>query len=226
MRIRLRGSMPMNKSAISLATVSLSMSLSMILLLSLLYPDHAHAQIFSCKDSRGRTLTSDREIPECAARDMREIGKSGIIRRVIPAPLTAEQRRAKQLDEARAKQQADAVIEERRRDQALLARYRNEDEIERAYHRALGDLQEKKRQSDISLASAMVQLKNAEADGALRKSKILPPYLQQRIEDAKTTVAAEMTLKKQIVGELSALDQSFDETRKRYHYLTETSAVK
>jgi hypothetical protein len=185
-----------------------------------------HAQIFSCKDSHGRTLTSDREIPECAARDMREIGKNGIVRRVIPAPLTAEQRRAKQLDEERAKQQADAALEARRRDQAMLARFRNEGEIDRAHQRALGDLHEKIRQSDRALALATDQLKMAEVEATRRSGKNIPPYVQQRIDDAKTSVSAETSRKRQIESDLSQLDKTFDDTRKRYRELTEVSAAK
>lgn len=212
MRSELRGVMPMNRLAILLAAVSVS--------------GLVHAQIYSCKDGNGRTLTSDREIPECASRDMREIGKNGIVRRVIPAPMTADQRRAKQLDEERAKQQADAVLEARRRDQALLARFRNEGEIDRAQQRALGDLQEKIRHSDLALALATDQLKIAQAEAARRSSKNIPPYMQQRIDDAKTSVSAETSRKLQIQSDLSRLDQSFDETRKRYRELTETSAAK
>ena len=189
-------------------------------------PGIVHAQIFSCKDSKGRTLTSDREIPECASRDMREIGKNGIVRRVIAAPLTAEQRRAKQLDEDRAKQQADAVLEERRRDKALLARFRNEGEIDRAQQRALADLQEKIRHSDHAVALATEQLKNAESDAARRNNKVVPPYIQQRIDDATASVGIEISRRKQIQSDLSQLGQSFDDTRKRYRELTENSVAK
>ncbi len=201
-------------------------TMSTILLAAAAVSGLVQAQIFSCKDSHGRTLTSDREIPECAARDMREIGKNGIVRRVIPAPLTAEQRHAKQLDEERARQQADVALEARRHDQALLARFRNEGEIDRAHQRALADLQEKIRQSDAALALATDQLKSAEVEAARRSGKNIPPYMQQRIADARTSVSAEASRKRQIQSDLSQLDQTFDDTRKRYQELTDTSAVK
>lgn len=212
MRIDLQSVMPPSRLAFLLVLASV--------------PGLAHAQIFSCKDSKGRTLTSDREIPECASRDMREIGKSGIVRRVIPAPMTAEQRHAKQLDEERAKQQAEALLEARRRDQALLARFRNEDEIDRAHQRALGDMHEKIRQSDRAFALATDQLKIAEVEAARRNSKNIPPYMQQRIDDAKTSFSAEVSRRRQIQSDLAQLDQTFDDTRKRFRELNQTSAAK
>ena len=188
-----------------------------------------HAQIFTCKDSAGRTLTSDREIPECASRDMREIGKNGVVKRVIPAPLTAEQRRAKQAEDERQKQQADAVIEARRRDLALLARFRNEGEIELAHKRATFDLQEKMRFCDQTIASVSTQLSTAEAEAktaAQKKNNRVPSLLQQRIDDAKTSIALENSRLRQYQIELLQMDQSFDDTLKRYRELTGVSAGK
>lgn len=190
-------------------------------------PGLAYAQIYSCKDSAGRTLTSDREIPECAARDMREIGKNGVFRRVIPAPLTAEQRHQKQIDDERQKQMAEAMLEMRRRDQAILARFRNESDIELAHKRATNDLQEKMRQSDRALLIASMQLSNTEAEMARRDNKkAMPAYLEQRAAEAKTGIAVENIHMRQYQAELSQLDSSFDETLKRFRELTAMSAAK
>jgi hypothetical protein len=82
--------------------------------------------IYSCIDSKGRRLTSDRPIPECLDREQRELGSSGVVRRVVPPSYTAEerakldaQRKAEELQRAR-------VAEEKRRDKALLVRYPNQ----------------------------------------------------------------------------------------------------
>ena len=198
----------------------------MLMLLATAEPCLVYAQIYSCKDNAGRTLTSDRAIPECASRDMREIGKSGVVKRVIPAPLTAEQRRAKQLDEERHQQQADAALEARRRDQAVLARFRNEGEIDSARQRALTDLQEKIRQSDRVMGLASTQLANAEAEVARRDNKTaMPQYLQQRIDEVKANMANENKRRQQYQTDLSQVDKSFDDTLKRFRELISASAT-
>ena len=188
---------------------------------------HGHAQIFSCKDRAGRTLTSDREIPECATRDMREIGRNGVVRRVIPAPLTAEQRHAKELEEERQKQQADAALEVRRRDKALLARFKDEHDIDLARQRSLGELQEKIRQCDNAVAVASTHLANAEAEAARGNSKkSATPYLQQRIDEAKMKIADENQHLQQYRTSMTQVDQSFDEMLKRYRELSRPSTTK
>ena len=182
---------------------------------------HGHAQIFSCKDSLGRTLTSDREIPECASRDMREIRRNGVVKRVIPAPLTAEQRHAKELEEERQKQQADAALEVRRRDQALLARFKNERDIDLARQRSLGELQEKIHQCDQAVAAASMHLANAEAEAARgNDKKSMTPFLQQRIEEAKMKITDENKHLQEYRSAMTQVDHSFDEKLKRYRELS------
>ena len=199
----------------------------MVMPLLVVMPHFARAQIFSCRDSAGRTLTSDRPIPECASRDMRELGKNGVVKRIISAPLTAEQRRAKELDEERSKQQADAALEARRRDQALLARFHNEGEIDRAHQRAISDIQEKINQSNRAIGLASSQLTNAETEAAKRADKsFMPPYLQQRMDEAKMMMGVESKHMHQYRDQLSQVDRSFDDTLKRYRELVQGSASK
>ena len=73
--------------------------LSNVLLALSLASGHAWAQpaqqngsIYSCIDSTGRRITSDRPIPACLDREQRELGKSGVVKRVVPPSYTAEER--------------------------------------------------------------------------------------------------------------------------------------
>jgi hypothetical protein len=84
------------------------------------------ASIYTCVDAQGRRLTSDRLIAACNDREQRELGPSGVVRRVIAPSLTAAER------EARAAREREAALERQRqrevmlRDQALVARYPNQ----------------------------------------------------------------------------------------------------
>jgi len=111
-----------------------------LFVLAALNPVFAHAAIYMCKDASGRTITSDRPIPECADRSMRELNNTGVLKREITPPPTAEQKR---LAEEQAKERLAkelAMIEQRRSDQALLARYRSEADIESARQREASTL--------------------------------------------------------------------------------------
>ena len=79
--------------------------------------------IYSCTDARGRTITSDRPIPDCLDREQRELNPSGTIKRRIEPTYTAKEQAER---EERARQAALATArqtEERRRERALLVRY-------------------------------------------------------------------------------------------------------
>jgi len=166
-------------------------SLKTALFLSLAMPmAGVHAQIYMCKDASGRTLTSDRPIPECADRAMRELDKSGRARRDIPAPMTAEEKRRLQQEEERRKAELVAADEQRRSDRLLRARYRSEAEIEEARKRALEQVDERIRRDTAALAAAEKQQQQAqaEADALKKKSEVVPTVLQHRIDDAAQTI--------------------------------------
>jgi hypothetical protein len=81
--------------------------------------------IYTCVDSKGRKLTADRPIAECADREQRMLNPSGTTKATVGPTLTAQERveveaRQKLEAEERARQ-----VEEKRRERALLVRYPN-----------------------------------------------------------------------------------------------------
>lgn len=141
--------------------------------------------IYSCTDSRGRRITSDRPIADCLDREQRELGKTGIVKRVVPPSYTAEERA--RLEEQRRAEDAERarVAEERRRERALLIRYPNQ---------ALHDKERANALAQIDEVIAAVR-KRGEALDQERKDidtelefykgdvKQAPPWLKRKIED-------------------------------------------
>lgn len=82
--------------------------------------------IYTCVDAGGRKLTSDRPIASCTDRTQRELGPTGNTRRVIGPTLTEEER-AQYAAKARKEQdERNKVLEERRRERVMVARYPNQ----------------------------------------------------------------------------------------------------
>ena len=79
--------------------------------------------IYTCVDKYGRKLTSDRPILECIDREQRELSPSGTVRRVIGPTLTDHERTAFELQRRKAQEEQSRIIEERRRERVLTARY-------------------------------------------------------------------------------------------------------
>src|SRR3979411_410717 len=129
-------------------------AMRIVFYLSALMPLTVNAQIIMCKDVSGRTFTSDYPIPECIDRPAREFGRNGVLKREIPAPLTAEQKRQQQLDEEKRKAEEAAAAEQKQIDRAILSRYRNEGEIELARKRTLDLVEEKIKRETVALAAA------------------------------------------------------------------------
>lgn len=83
----------------------------------------ANGSIYTCIDGKGRRLTSDRPIAECIDREQRELGPSGTTRRKIGPSLTDQERAALELQRRKEAEERTRLLEERRRERALTARY-------------------------------------------------------------------------------------------------------
>lgn len=82
--------------------------------------------IYTCVDAQGRTLTSDRPIPECRDRDQTLLNPSGSVKARLGPTLTAHERAALEAKEKMAQDERDRLNEEKRRNRALLVRYPNQ----------------------------------------------------------------------------------------------------
>ncbi|MFP5471991.1 MAG: DUF4124 domain-containing protein, partial [Gammaproteobacteria bacterium] len=71
----------------------------------------------------GRRLPADRPIPECLDREQRELSPSGITRRQIGPSLTELERAAQDAQNRKDAEERARVVEERRRERVLVARY-------------------------------------------------------------------------------------------------------
>lgn len=79
--------------------------------------------IYSCVDSKGRKLTSDRPIPECSDREQKLLNPSGTVRAKVGPTLTAPERAEVEAREKLELEERARRDEDKRRDRALLQRY-------------------------------------------------------------------------------------------------------
>ena len=83
----------------------------------------AGGTVFLCVDAKGRKITSDRPIPECADREQKEFNPSGTVRRVVPPIPTANERAELDLRERKAAEEQQRLAEQKRLQKLLVARY-------------------------------------------------------------------------------------------------------
>lgn len=188
-------------------------------------PAAAQAQeILMCKDASGRTFTSDRPIPECSGSAVRQLDRNGMVRREIPAPLTPEQKRRKQMEEERAKAAQAEAAERRQQDKAILMRYGNEADIEAARKRTIETVQEQRKRESAFLAAAEKHKKEIEADIARAGGK-KTAALQSALDEADRAVASSWQRLHEYEAETAQINDRFAQTLKRYRELTAVTAA-
>jgi hypothetical protein len=196
-----------------------------LLVSCLIVPCIGQAKVFLCKDASGRTISSDRPIPECADRAVRELGANGVVQREIAAPLTPAERREKEAAEAKKKADAIAAEAQAKTDRAMMARFRNEADIATARDRALDSPQDQIKREKISLAIYEKDLKQADSDIAVHEKNKTKPgaALLGKKENAEEAIANS----KKIIGEreedLAQINQKFDDTLKRFREVNGTT---
>ena len=187
---------------------------------------NADAQIYMCKDEKGRTITADRPIPECIGRPIREFDKKGIARREILPPPTAEQKRQMELQEQKRIAEELAAEEQRKSDRAMRLRYRSEADIEADRKRVLEPLQEhlKRDLSMLATAEKQRQAAQSEVDALKQKNAPIPAVLQRRMDESHQTIGGTKKMIQEREAEIAEINAKFDETLKRYRKITSVAA--
>ncbi len=175
--------------------------------------------IYTCRDRNGRTITSDRPIAECSDRAMRELGPSGIVKREIAPPLTAEQQKQKEFDDRNRRLADEAAREKRRRDTALLSAYADEDQIERARRRNLADTEEAIKRSQTRLVELGKEKASLVQETEGYRGKQVPYLVQRKVEDNRAAIADEEGAMRMQKAEIDRINLRFDEEVKRYREL-------
>ena len=173
----------------------------------------AAQSIYSCVDSKGRKLTSDRPIAECSDRTQRELSSQGTTKRIIGPTLTAQERSAQEAKEKAALEERTAALEEKRRDRALLARYPNKAVHDKERALAL------ERVNEVIKASAKRTQELAEQRGAItmelefykKDPSKAPAALKRRIDENDASVAVQRRFLTEQDLEKKRVNLRFDE---------------
>ena len=179
------------------------------------------AKMYKWVDDKGVTHYGETIPPEYAHRDREELNKAG---RVVEKKevLTPEERHAKELEDIKKREDEEAVLEQKRRDKALLNTYSGVKEIDLARVRNL-------QQVEARLNSISSQLKMAddkliglqkEADGYAKTSKKIPPSLQDDLQESQARLTKLQQDLEKSMAEKAAVEARYDADKARYKELT------
>ena len=166
-------------------------------------PLAAEAQTYRCVGKDGKKYYGQSIPPQCVGVTVEQVSGSGTVLKRIEPQATADDRAKKDAEEADRRKQAAASKDQVRRDQALLATYASEKDVEDMRRRALEDNQRIVKDLEGKIAS-----------------------LKQRKSAAKgdKTVDSELGMQENMLAERNkegaAINAKYDDDKRRYLELT------
>ncbi len=190
------------------------------------YAQKPVAGIYTCIDSKGRKLTSDRPIAECTDREQSILNPSGTVKAKVGPTLTAQERAAQKEKDKLALEEKARQLEEKRRDRALLLRYPT-----RAVH-------DKERAEALNQIGVVIQAANnrivelrrertgidAEMEFYKKDPSKAPPSVRRQLEDNDHSMAVQKRFIGDQESEIKRVNARFDEELARLKGLWPTTA--
>ena len=182
---------------------------------------HAQPAIYSCTDSRGRTITADRPIADCIDREQRELNPSGTTRRKIEPTYTAREQAEREERARLAQLQASRQTEERRRERALLMRYPNAAAHDRERAEALVQIDAVIKAARQRLAELADERKKIDDELEFYKSDVskAPASVRRKLDDNVQSVSVQNRFIGEQEEEKRRVNARFDEERARLRQL-------
>ena len=181
----------------------------------------AEAPTYRCVGADGKKYYSSTIPRQCIGRPVEQLNRQGLVVRRID-PEGDEKAKAEKAAALEKKREADAAQrEERRRNQALLATYTSEKDIEDARARALAD--NRKSVQDVQTRIDAARKKRAGYDKELEFYKggaKPPPKLAEDVDSAEAEIKANEELLAMKKKEVAQINARYDQDRKRYRELT------
>jgi hypothetical protein len=183
-------------------------------------PTTAHAATYKWIDDKGVVHYTDKLPPEEVNKGSVELNKQGVpVKKTEPAP-TPEQRRAKALEDERARRVAKEQEDQARRDRALLSSYTSESEIDLARNRSLRTIEDvlksaKAYSEQLTKRQAAIEAKKK----AEYSDKPVPPALERELEG----IIAELSRQADLIAlkqrETVQVNAKYDADKERWRNL-------
>ena len=186
---------------------------TILLATALLGSAAASAQIYTCIDAKGRKLTSDRPIAECADREQKELNSNATVKRTVVPTMTQEEQRVFDEKKKAEIEEKSRLLEEKRKDRALLTRYpsRAVHDTERA--EALAQVDDVMKAANKRIGELAAQRKdiNAELEFYKKDPTKAPALLKRQVDDNDNSVAVQKRFIVDQEGEKKRINVRFDE---------------
>lgn len=195
-------------------------TVALFILIGGIWLNSAEAKLYKWVDDNGTTHYGETIPPEYANKDAVRFSDKGRVERQIDK-LTPEEQRAKKADASQKKMEQQSALETKRRDNALLSTFSNENEIDLARDRGLQQIEARIKGVTLLIQSAQDSLEafNKEKSGLVSNNKPLPKSLLDDISKAEAKVIKLQKELAQNEQESENVKARFDADKKRYREL-------
>lgn len=189
-----------------------------LLLLSAGAAQAQSSRVYCCNDASGQRMCGDTLPQACFDKAYKEVTPSGRTLREVEAPMTPEQRAAREAEIRAQRERAAREAEAKRRDRVLVDSYASVDEIDKRRDREVANV-------DGDLKRAQSRESSLLADRA-KLEKLKPasgPIPRDLVEDLDT-IGSELSATRSVIAskqrDIEILRARFDADRTRYIELT------
>lgn len=169
--------------------------------------------IYTCVDAKGRNLTSDRPIAECADREQKMLNPSGTVKARVGPNLTAQERTELEAKEKAAQEELARSNEEKRRDRALLVRYPSKAVHDKERAVALAQIGVV-RQAAVTRVDELQRQRAAvmdEMEFYKKDPSKAPPLVRRQVEDVAHSLSVQARFIADQDAEIKRVNARFDE---------------
>jgi hypothetical protein len=181
----------------------------------------AAAKMYKWVDDQGVTHYGETIPPEYADKDRSELNKTG---RTInkKTTLSPEERRAKEEADAKKRGDAEAALESKRRDKALVNTYSSPAEIDLARKRNLQQVDARVNGigSQVKIVNDSLLGLQKEAEGYKQAGKKLPKSLQEDMDETQVRLTKLQQDLDKTKADKAAMEARYDADKARYKELT------
>lgn len=186
----------------------------------------AASTLYCCESAQGRRVCGDVLPSECFGREYRELGAHGVVRRIVPAPLTREQIAKREADEQRRKEEAERIEKENLADQILIDTYTGLADIDAREQEALKAIDSAVAGARSGVEALLKQRKRYEEEAEFYVGRQLPRAIESGMKAIDSELESIEALTTQREAEKVAVRARFAIDRKRYKELVDAGRAR
>lgn len=185
-----------------------------------------HAQnLMCCQDpASGRKHCGDSLPAQCKGLAYKVISPAGNVIREVAAPLTEDQKKAKEAEEKKKKEEEERMREQKRKDNALLETYSSVKDIEMAQKRAEEELLKAIELSEKAIETARKKRKALDSELEFYKKSEPPIDIKRKVKDAEDEIKAQQSILESKKADLQNVRAKYAVDKKRYEEITKAGS--